>query len=231
MSITLTSNGIFEKEYTENNNLYLIKLQSDSNQIQISIRDINDMEEISTYYKGSFSIDKLTGDNNFLKKFDIENMKDILINVISTQKLSISKQNQTLMTSWKLMIISEIDIKLILIKEKSEDKEIIEQLISAVKNLNKDNKDLKNEMSNIKSDLENLKAFLFQQSFSGSNIIQNFEEVINIKKWINGKNEKNINKEIKLIYKASRDGDTASKYHELCDNKNPLITLIKTKKK
>ena len=131
MSITLTSNGIFEKEYTENNNLYLIKLQSDSNQIQISIRDINDMEEISTYYKGSFSIDKLTGDNNFLKKFDIENMKDILINVISTQKLSISKQNQTLMTSWKFMIISEIDIKLILIKEKSEDKEIIEQLISA----------------------------------------------------------------------------------------------------
>ena len=199
MSITLTSNGIFEKEYTENNNLYLIKLQSDSNQIQISIRDINDMEEISTYYKGSFSIDKLTGDNNFLKKFDIENMKDILINVISTQKLSISKQNQTLMISWKFMIISEIDIKLILIKEKSEDKEIIEQLISAVKNLNKDNKDLKNEMSNIKSDLENLKSFLFQQSFSGSNIIQNFEEVINIKKWINGKSEKNINKEIKLI--------------------------------
>ena len=199
MSITLTSNGIFEKEYTENNNLYLIKLQSDSNQIQISIRDINDMEEISTYYKGSFSIDKLTGDNNFLKKFDIENMKDILINVISTQKLSISKQNQTLMISWKFMIISEIDIKLILIKEKSDDKEIIEQLIMAVKNLNKDNKDLKNEMSNIKSDLENLKSFLFQQSFSGSNIIQNFEEVINIKKWINGKSEKNINKEIKLI--------------------------------
>lgn len=199
MSITLTSNGIFEKEYTENNNLYLIKLQSDSNQIQISIRDINDMEEISTYYKGSFSIDKLTGDNNFLKKFDIENMKDILINVISTQKLSISKQNQTLMTSWKFIIINEIDIKLILIKEKSDDKEIIEQLIMAVKNLNKDNKDLKNEMSNIKSDLENLKSFLFQQSFSGSNIIQNFEEVINIKKWINGKSEKNINKEIKLI--------------------------------
>ena len=86
-------------------------------------------------------------------------------------------------------------------------------------------------MSNIKSDLENLKAILFQQSFSRSNIIQNFEEAINIKKWINGKNEKKINKEIKLIYKASRDGDTASKYHELCDNKNPLITLIKTKKK
>jgi hypothetical protein len=72
MSKTLSSNGIFEKEYSENNNLYLIKLESNSNQIQISIRDINDIEEISNIYKGSFSIDKLTGNNNFLKKFDIE---------------------------------------------------------------------------------------------------------------------------------------------------------------
>lgn len=115
-----------------------------------------------------------------------------------------------------------------MIKEKSDDKEIIEQLISAVKNLNKDNKDLKNEMNNIKKDLDNLKAILFQHILPGSSIIKNFEEVINIKKWINEKNEKNINKEIKLIYKATRDGD--SKYHEFYDNKNPLITLIKTKK-
>ena len=230
MSITLTSNGIFEKEYSENSNLYLIKLKSDSNQIQISFRDVNDIEEISTYYMGSFSIDKLAGDNNFLKKLNTEEMKDILINVINTRKLSISKQNQTLMTSWKFILINEIDIKLLLTKEKSDDKEIIEQLISAVKNLNKDNNNLKNEMTIIKKDIENLKNILFQQTFNGSSIINNFEEKLYIKKWIGEKNEKNINKEIKLIYKATKDGDTASKYHELCDNKNPLITLIKTKK-
>ena len=230
MSITLTSNGIFEKEYSENSNLYLIKLKSDSNQIQISIRDVNDIEEISTYYKGSFSIDKLAGDNNILKKFNTEEMKDILINVINSQKLSISKQNQTLMTSWKFILINEIDIKLLLTKEKSDDKEIIEQLISAVKNLNKDNNNLKNEMTIIKKDIENIKNILVQQTFNNSSIINNFEELLYIKKWIGEKNEKNINKEIKLIYKATKDGDTASKYHELCDNKNPLITLIKTKK-
>ena len=230
MSITLTSNGIFEKEYSENSNLYLIKLKSDSNQIQISIRDVNDIEEISTYYKGSFSIDKLAGDNNILKKFNTEEMKDILINVINSQKLSITKQNQTLMTSWKFILINEIDIKLLLTKEKSDDKEIIEQLISAVKNLNKDNNNLKNEMTIIKKDIENIKNILLKQTFNNSSIINNFEELLYIKKWIGEKNEKNINKEIKLIYKATKDGDTASKYHELCDNKNPLITLIKTKK-
>ena len=230
MSKTLTPNGIYEKEYSDNSNLYLIKLQSDSNQIQISIRDINDIEEISTYYKGNFSLDKLTGDNNFLKKFDIENMKDILINVLSTQKLSISKQNQTLITSWKFIIINEIDIKLILTKEKSDDKETIEQLINAVKNLNKENINLKNDVLNIKKDMEKLKNVLSNKILDESSIINNYIELINIKKWIIEKNEKNNNKEIKLIYKATKDGDSASKYHELCDNKYPTITLIKTKK-
>ena len=230
MSKTLTPNGIYEKEYSDNSNLYLIKLQSDSNQIQISIRDINDIEEISTYYKGNFSLDKLTGDNNILKKFDIENMKDILINVISTQKLSISKQNQTLITSWKFIIINEIDIKLILTKEKSDDKETIEQLINAVKNLNKENINLKNDVLNIKKDMEKLKNVLSNKILDESSIINNYIELININKWIIEKNEKNINKEIKLIYKATKDGDSASKYHELCDNKYPTITLIKTKK-
>ena len=219
MSKTLSSNGIFEKEYTENSNLYLIKLESNSNQIQISIRDINDIEEISNIYKGCFSIEKLTENNNFLKKFDIEDMKDILIHVINSQKLSISKQNQTLLSSWKFVIINEIDIKLLLTKEKSDDKEIIEQLIEAVRSLNKSNINLKNEIDNIKKDIENLNNYLFKNIFHESNIIYNFKEKINIKKWIYEKNSSNINKEIKLIYKASRDGDSASKYHQFCEIK------------
>ena len=220
MSKTLTSNGIFEKEYSENNNLYLIKLESNSNQIQISIRDINDIEEISSIYKGSFSIDKLTENNIFLKKFDIEDMKDILISVINSQKLSISKQDQTLLSSWKFIIINEIDIKLLLTKEKTDDKEVIVQLIGAIKSLNKSNISLKNEIDTIKKDIENINNYIFKKIFYESNIINNFEETINIKKQIYEKNCNNINKEIKLIYKATKDGDSASKYHQFCNNIN-----------
>ena len=230
MDKTLTSNGIFEKEYSQNNELYLIKLKSDSNQIEISIRDLNDLEEISSYYKGIFTIEQLSRENNFLKKFDIENMKDILINVINTQKLSIIKQNQTLITSWKFIIINEIEIKLLLTKEKSDDKETMEQLINIIKIIQKDNTNLKYEMNKVKKDIENITDFCLKNIFNESSIIKNFIEMMNIKNWINEKNEKNINKEIKLIYKATKDGDSASKYHEICDNKNPLITLIKTKK-
>jgi hypothetical protein len=31
-----------------------------------------------------------------------------------------------------------------------------------------------------------------------------------------------------LIYKASRDGYTAAKFHSLCDNKGPTLNLIKS---
>lgn len=66
--------------------------------------------------------------------------------------------------------------------------------------------------------------------FQDSNIANSLNEKIKIKEWVYDINDKNIGKEIKLIYKAARDGDSASKYHQLCDNKSPLITLIKTKK-
>ena len=196
MDKTITSNGIFEKEYSQNNELYLIKLKSDSNQIQISIRDINDLEEISFYYKGIFTIEQLSRENNFLKKFDIENMKDILINVINTQKLSMTKQNQTLITSWKFIIINEIEIKLLLTMEKSDDKETMEQLINVIKKIQKDNTNLKYEMNKVKKDIENIKDFCLRYIFNESSIIKNFIEMMNLKNWINEKNEKNINKEI-----------------------------------
>ena len=106
----------------------------------------------------------------------------------------------------------------------------MEQLINIIKIIQKDNTNLKYEMNKVKKDIENIKDFCLKNIFNESSIIKNFIEMMNIKNWINEKNEKNINKEIKLIYKATKDGDSASKYHEICDNKNPLITLIKTKK-
>ena len=46
-----------------------------------------------------------------------------------------------------------------------------------------------------------------------------------LKNWIN--KEKNIKAE--LLYRFSRDGDKISKFHELCDDKGPTLTLFKVK--
>ena len=63
--------------------------------------------------------------------------------------------------------------------------------------LNKSNTNLKNEIDNIKKDIENIKNYLFKKLFHESTIITNFEETINLKKWIYEKNSNNVNKEIK----------------------------------
>ena len=50
------------------------------------------------------------------------------------------------------------------------------------------------------------------------------EELNKIAKWINPKFRFNF----ELIFKKTRDGDTAKVFHELCDNKGPTVTLIET---
>jgi hypothetical protein len=44
-----------------------------------------------------------------------------------------------------------------------------------------------------------------------------------LKKWLNKDNFK-----IECLYRLSRDGDHFSKFHELCDNQGPILTLFHT---
>ena len=54
-------------------------------------------------------------------------------------------------------------------------------------------------------------------------IIKNdFEYNKNIKDWI----EPNKKMKAELLYRLSRDGEEISKFHELCDNKGPTLTLF-----
>ena len=81
---------------------------------------------------------------------------------------------------------------------------------------------------------EQIKTWLNYKKILDYNLISNIEDslIINnnieynklIKNWINP------NKEIKgeLLYRLSRDGDQISKFHELCDNKGPTLTLFET---
>ena len=81
---------------------------------------------------------------------------------------------------------------------------------------------------------------------SNSNIISNTTEIkliLNILKKIeneknnlltNNKSNKYLNNEniiFKLIYRATRDGDTAKEFHKRCDKIGPNLTLVKTDKK
>jgi len=60
-------------------------------------------------------------------------------------------------------------------------------------------------------------------SFSNSQIIGNN------KGWQNSLNQwlGNNKKEVELLYRATRDGFNSEKFHRLCDNKGPTITLVR----
>ena len=59
-----------------------------------------------------------------------------------------------------------------------------------------------------------------------SKIIENDRDKdLAIRRWINP-NKKDFN--IKLLFRMSRDGNQCSQYHNLCDNKDNLLTIIQT---
>ena len=61
--------------------------------------------------------------------------------------------------------------------------------------------------------------------FNDSKIVgDKIEYEINLINWINSKNQIKA----KLLYRKSRDGDTFNSFHQLCDNKGPTITLIRS---
>ena len=108
--------------------------------------------------------------------------------------------------------------------------------ISLIKeNINKSNlaKDLQikfeeNEIDNYMKQIKNIGKIVKE-----NNLCLDYSPILNdnknyiqtLKKWINP--NKNIKGE--LLYKLSRDGEEISKFHELCDNKGPTLTLIQTK--
>ena len=101
---------------------------------------------------------------------------------------------------------------------------------------NKDNKSysfLKIEKPKIPSEIINipinitknkLPKFEYDSLARESDIIKNLEEEILIGDAISD----NPQKKYRLIYKASRDGDSAIKFHNICDKYSNLIILIKT---
>ena len=122
-------------------------------------------------------------------------------------------------------------------KELSKD-EIINNLI-------KENKELKNRLNNLEKRFNSLeerfnnfeKNNKIEKKQENNTLVNNKNEIwksdiINeddkktLNNWINLNNDKKI----KLLYKASRDGDNYQDFYRLCEDKGPTITIALTTK-
>ena len=96
-------------------------------------------------------------------------------------------------------------------------------------NDNSSSSSIKKEIDQIKSDLNTINSFIKEQKEIqlerkkhlnfGDSLIVKEPEINMICDWI----KPNAKMKTKLLYRVSRDGDGADKFHKYCDNKGPII--------
>ena len=131
--------------------------------------------------------------------------------------------------------VEEFKSKIETLNKKLKEKDtIIEDYKSQLNNLSKNYNMLKKRVENNKPKINNIQKKnnvpKIPKNPIGSYIL--LENEINlIKDWLNNNqiygNIKYENISFELLYRASRDGDSASKFHELCDGKGPTIIFVK----
>lgn len=121
----------------------------------------------------------------------------------------------------------EIDIQFTLISQEVKIEDVARNLCQKVK-----------EIDSLKKEIENLyEIFLgfnkseinkyYEEMKKSSDILNNKEEFIQIIKGIKKSFSFKIQR-ITLLFKASKDGDSGSTFHQKCDGKPFTVTLVKT---
>ena len=126
---------IFEYKFGE----YIIKIgkiSSDIEELTIFVKNDNKIER--EYYQRNFSLEKLQKTNKILRQFDtIDEILDALKDIISEKRITLTKENDTLLITFEIQKIGKGQEKfnLILGKNNLEVGKMIDILISNINNL------------------------------------------------------------------------------------------------
>ena len=159
---------------------------------------------------------KCMRDTNFIINYLLEKIKSLEVNIKN----------------------SEEDYKIEKIKNESEIrglKEIISKNQSEIKNLKENNLNIKNENKKLWEEIDRLKKYhaITNQKENkiinfDSKIIQSKDSISFILDYIK-QNDKTFNfNNIKLLFRGSRDGERTKTCHELCDNKQNVLIIMKS---
>ena len=237
-----TSKYIYEDNYQKIK--YTIQLSYNENEIIFNIKEENILNK---EFESSFSLDSLIEKNPIFKVCNkIENCYDYFLRLLNNKKYSIMKEKNTITFIFlikNVMTEKDEEMKLFLNSKALEINSIIESYNNKIKDLKNENNLLKNEILNLKkisqeyeSFKENINSiidrkinqYINQQKkneniifseLNNSSILINFEEKYYFLNLINCKN-------IKLLYRLTRDGSEPKDFHRLCDNQGPTLTLL-----
>ena len=222
-----------------------IKINKEENSVNLIF--IINMEKIKefniTLEQKELSKDEII--NNLVKenkelKIKVNNLEKLLnlheerLNLLE-KKLLNKKENNTI-DEESLKKLKKVEEELSKVKSKLEQKSKlcleqkhkIDELTGEYNNLKseKDNlQDLVNFYEAVEVEKPDEIKELDNNDLFSSDIIDG-EDKKTLNNWINSNN----NKKIKLLYKASRDGDSYKDFYRLCESKGPTVTVVLTTK-
>ena len=205
---------------------YLIQIGKNKNKEILNISAKQNDYNSNYFYEISLSLDEITKLGKYFKICDdieevINCFKKIINSKENTDELKISEINEKnlkLILKTMLPTGKEEKIEIELNKTQKDKDQIINDLRELINYL-KTIPGFSEAINNYYSQNKNSKNFI------DSVIIKNEEQLKFLKQYIE-KGKSNITME--LLYRATKDGGSASIFHQKCDDISPTLTVIKT---
>ena len=217
------------------NKTYDLKFAIKSDKLDISI---SNNSSISLSFNAAFTFDELLKLNRYFRQFDsILEIYNFIVNLEKIEELiSIKAENKFINLKISIPSISDNnannEIIFVLPAVQIKESELIVKLCQEVEKINTLEKKINYIFMCIGKTEEDFKAYEFISTYP--NLKNTFESKIvtpedffTVQIGIKEKLNKNI-KEVKLLYRASRDGD-ANQFHSKCDGIENTVTFVKSK--
>ena len=217
-----------------NENIYTVKSQLDeeNQKVVISCQIISRLS--LNYYESSFSLDDMLKLNKNLKICEnINGINSFISQSIQDKKISLKNEDED---NLKIIVTifnirgNEEQFEISLKKQEKNTNTLIKELVKNLNNLIDENKNLDKRLQQANEKIDYLKNIINHRM--DSLIIKDENEQLLIENRL--KKIKIFSNKIfmtKLLYRATIHGDDAKTFHNLCDYKNNLLFLVKTKKR
>ena len=221
-------------EYNNNGfNCKLILYLESSEKIKFKIK------ENEKTYESKYNLDNLKRKNKFFQILNISEIYDIISNIITNKNYNIEKKENSFFLQITIEFYGSKNDIIFEILDINQDKDdLIQQLLI-------EQKEIKDQLNIIQTDIKEKFNLIMNKlnQITKDNILEEenkFEKVLQKSKIIEKKvnfiktlknwicSNENIDLKCNLLYDAKKDGGLCPIFHQLCDNKGPTLTIIKT---
>ena len=209
---------------------YKLSLEGGEREIKFHLEELESLPKIT--FEENFTLESLKQKSKFFLMFEtIEELMPDMLDFFKNKKYSLSFETNCAVISLFLPMRVVEEITLPIPQTESDPNSVIQELTITMNKLNKQIKSMKLEMNEMKEFIDQLKEVDYivgsinrNKALQSDKIIIDEKEKKLICDWIS------VDRKVKmtLLYKATRDGDSSSTFHNKCNGKSPTLTLVKT---